>query len=168
MSVHYLLKDKGKTVQKISYQSLCAGIESVYKDYLDLITKYFEGSKENKDEELYREGRTVLFGIAALLHREGLERAFLSAAEGGIDFSKADSETKYKAMKLNEMRFLDYRDGKFVVRKLPPKEFCDWFSGIGSHYSRKYKMEGRPSPLLDKAINILNRAAVEKLVNDAY
>jgi|GEM_PF-3549471 hypothetical protein len=164
MSMHYLLKDKGRKAQ-VSYQSLCAGIESVYKEYLDLITKYFEESKK-KEEELYREGRTVLFGIAALLHREGLERAFLSAAEGGIDFSRADSETKHQAIRLNEMRFLDYRDGKFVIRKLRPKEFCDWLSGIGSYYSRKYRMEGKPSPLLDKAVSILNRAAIEKLVKD--
>ncbi len=161
MSMHYLLRDRSKKVQ-ISYQSLCAGIESVYKEYLDLITKYLERSKRKKEEELYKEGRIVLFGIAALLHREGLEKAFLSAAEGGIDFSKADRETKYQAIKLNEMRFLDYHDGKFVVRKLPPKEFCEWLSTLGSYYSRKYKLEGRPSPLLDKAINILNRAAIEK------
>lgn len=98
MSARYLLKDVEKIPYKTSYQSLCVGIESVYKDYLDLIKSYFEADKKN-GEELYREERIVLFGIAVLLHREGVERAFLSAAEGGIDFSKADSETKYQALK---------------------------------------------------------------------
>lgn len=60
------------------------------------------------------------------------------------------------------MRFLEYHDGKFVVKKFSPKDFCTWFSRLGSYYSRKYKLEGKPSPLLDDAIRILNKVVIEK------
>ena len=142
---------------KLTTNSLPIIVNRVYDNCLTPLN-YEIREKYIEKADPYGNKETVGYGITTLIHREHAEKAFMMIAENGeIGYRDLDAEIKFQAIKLNEMRFVDYYNDKFTLRKFTPEEFLSWFPPIADRYSRIYTKKGRPSLILKKALTILDK-----------
>jgi len=142
---------------KLTTNSLPIIVNRVYDNCLTPLN-YEIRKKYIEKADPYGNKETVVYGIATILHRENVEKAFMSIAEKGeIDYRNLNTEIKFQTIRLNEMRFVDYYNDKFILRKFSPEEFLSLFPQTVAHYSRIYAGKGRPSLILGKTLKILNK-----------
>jgi hypothetical protein len=134
--------------------SLYVAVDRACGKYLVPLDYTVDGQVVDKKDP-YGTKETVVYGIVTLFHRENVGKAIMRISEGEASLSSLDNETKGQMVKLNGMRFVDCKSGKFSLKEFTPEEFCSWLERTGSYCSIKYKLQGKPSMLLDKSIQIL-------------
>jgi len=108
----------------------------------------------------------IIFGLAKILHQEGVDGAFVKAIKEGVNFREATIDLKMRMEKLSNQLKLFYFDVA-SMSFLPIKfnsfnEFDNLYRTLIGTYNYRYRLKNQSSPVLKSVTKTLEKIQKEK------